>query len=31
MLREGRRLRAVARVQEIPDLVPRDWLRLISA
>jgi predicted PurR-regulated permease PerM len=30
MLREGRRPRAIARVQEIPDLVPRDALRLIS-
>ena len=29
-LREGRRPRAVARVQEIPDLLPRDPLRLIS-
>ena len=29
-MREGRRPRAVARVQEIPDLLPRDPLRLIS-
>jgi predicted PurR-regulated permease PerM len=30
MLREGRRPRAVARVPEIPDLLPRDPVRLIS-
>ena len=29
-MREGRRPRAVARVQEIPDLIPRDPLRQIS-
>ena len=29
-MREGRRPRAVARVQEIPDLLPSDPLRLIS-
>ena len=30
-MREGRHPRAVAQVQEIPDLLPRDPLRLISA
>ena len=29
-MREGRRPRAVARIKEIPDLLPRDPLRLIS-